>query len=534
MSNAELNVVIGGEAEQELETIGVILSRILVRAGYHIVATQSYGTEIQGGTRTFAVRVSPEHIYAAQEHIDILVALNDETVSQHEGELSLRGIIVASQDLGRDDQSCLSVPYAELAESTSGHLVALGITCRLLGLSESLMDGIVDEFFSGEEKEVARMNRDSAMSGYRWISKQAFKFPPLQPVEWNSSRLAMTGQDAIAFGALSARLKFLSLYPMSPATSIATALSAHSHTASLVVARAEDEIAAINMALGASFVGAPSMAATAGEGLAIIGQSLSLSAMTKTPLVVVVVQRRGLLTEPPVPAEEAELDLVLHSAQDGLPGAVLAPGDIEECFFVIQKAFDIAQKSCGPVFVLTDQFLIDSSKDVEPFPIDDLERAGTCVESAHSPQQHMNVSPRVSEEVRDRSVRGPEVIKTELLYPEVTGDEAAELVLISWGSTKGAVLEAAAMLRTDGRTVAVIHVPQIWPLPLDHLLEMLSRAEEVVCVEGSPTGQLARLIYRETGFNVKRSVLRHDGLPITPEFILRELSRPVEGITVNG
>lgn len=534
MSNAELNIVIGGAADQELDIIGMILSRILVKAGYPIVATRSSELENVEGSGTFAVRASTERIYAPQEHIDILLALNDETVSRHESELSLSGVIVANQDLEKDDQSCLNVPYTELAEGTFAHVVALGVTCRLLGLEETLMGSVVEAFFADEGKEVARGNRDSAVNGYRWVSERAFEFPPLPPAEVNSSRLAMTGHDAIALGALSAGLKFLSLYPLSPATSIATALRAQPQGMDVVVARAEDEMAAINMALGASFVGATSMAATAGEGFAIIGRSLILSATTETPLVVVLAQRLNPSTEAHPPTEHADLELVLDSAQGRFPGAVLAPGDVEECFSVIQKAFDIARKSCGPVFVLVDQFLTGSCLDVEPFPMDTSEPVGTCVEPGRADEKYITEHLRAREDVDEKRLKKLGVIKKELLYPEVTGDDPAELVLISWGSTKGAVLEAVAMLRSDGKTVAALHVPQVWPLPLDHLLEMLNSAEEVVCVEASPTDQLARLIQRETGFSVRRSVLRYDGLPVTPEFILRELGRPVEGMTVNA
>lgn len=534
MSNAELNIVIGGAADQELHTIGIILSRILVRAGYHIVATRSYEREIREGAGTFSVRASTKPIYAPQEPIDILVALNDGTVARHESELSLSGVIVANQDLGRDDQSCLNVPYTDLSEGTFVHVVALGVTCRLLGLEEALMAGVVEASFADEGDEVARGNRDSAVNGYRWVSEQAFEFPPLPPSEVSSSRIAITGNDAIALGALSAGLKFLSLCPLSPANSIATALRAHSQGMDIVVARAEDEMAAINMASGASLVGATSMAATAGDGFAIIGRSLTLSAAPQTPLVVVVAQRRVPSPEPHPVTEQADLDLVLDSAEGRVPAAVLAPGDVEECFSVIQKAFDIAQRSCGPVFVLTDQFLTDSCKGVEPFPVDTPELPATCVAPGSADEKYVTEHLRVREDDDEKRLKRLGVIKNELLHPQVTGDDPAELLLISWGSTKGAVLEAVAMLRADGKTAAAIHVPQIWPLPLDYLLEMLDRAEEVVCVEASVTDQLAKLIQRETGFSVRRSVLRYDGLPVTPEFILRELGRPVEGMTVNA
>ena len=303
-----------------------------------------------------------------------------------------------------------------------------------------------------------------------------------------------------------------------------------------------------------------------------MGESVSLAAMTETPIVVVVAQRPGPATGLPTRTEQGDLELVLHAGHGEFPRAIFAPATIEECFYFIRKALEIAEKSRSPVFVLTDQFLADSYRDVEPFPVEELGQVATCVEISGEDEPYRTyrltesgVSPRLipgltvqcsrvysSEQLvvadsdehteaghitEDLSVRKAmvekrmrklEVIKKELIYPAVSGDDPAELVLVSWGSTRGAVLEAAALLRAEGKTVATVQLFQVWPLPLEHLLEMFTRATEVVCVEGNATGQLARLIRRETGFMVTHSLVRYDGLPITPEFVLRGLTAESE------
>ena len=182
----------------------------------------------------------------------------------------------------------------------------------------------------------------------------------------------MNGNEAIALGALSAGLKFFSFYPMTPATSIALSLAAQAETLGLIVEQAEDEISAVNMAIGASFAGAPSMVATSGGGFALMVEGVSLAGMTETPLVIVVAQRPGPATGLPTRTEQADLDFILHAGHGEFPRAILAPGSVEECFHLIRKAFELAESFQTPIFLLTDQFLADSYRAVKPFDLKEL------------------------------------------------------------------------------------------------------------------------------------------------------------------
>jgi 2-oxoglutarate ferredoxin oxidoreductase subunit alpha len=328
--------------------------------------------------------------------------------------------------------------------------------------------------------------------------------------------------------------------------------------AGLVVEQAEDEIAAVNLAIGASYTGASSMVATSGGGLALMVEAVSLAAVSETPLVVVVAQRPGPATGMPTRTEQADLELVLHAGHGEFPRAIFAPGDPEECFHLTRKAFELAERFQGPMFVLTDQFLADSYRAVKPFDPESVSAVriatDTSVSSApyrryaitdsgvsprlvpgmsehlvvadsheHSEDGHISEDVDVRRGMVDKRMKKQTGIRQEVIPPEVNGEDRPDLLLVSWGSSKGAVSEAAARMRSGGASVATLNFSQVWPLISEHFLHRLEAAGEVVCVEGNATGQLANLIRRETGYDIRRGVRRYDGLALTPGFIIREL-----------
>jgi 2-oxoglutarate ferredoxin oxidoreductase subunit alpha len=560
MEKSEINLLIGGEAGQGLVTLGELLAKSLVRAGYFIVVTQSYHSRIRGGHNTYTIRASGKKIVAPREEVDLLVALNPETVALHKRELSAGGLTMVDRGFETTSDNCLQVPYVELGEKQFFNVVALGVVSFLIGLELEMVGKALDDAFGKKAPELAEKNMQILAESYRWCSQQGVNFSKLAPPSDLRKRLLMNGNEAIAMGALSAGVKFCSFYPMTPATSIALNLAAQASSMGLVVEQAEDEIAAINMAIGASFAGAPSIVPTSGGGFALMTEGVSLAGMSETPLVIVVAQRPGPATGLPTRTEQADLEFVLHSGHGEFPRAIFSPGTVEECFWLTRKAFEVAAKSQGPVFILTDQFLADSARPVEPFDLASIAtvEAGVEKNSSDLPYFRYNIyesgiSPRllpgmskhlvvaggdehpidghltedlsVRKFMVEKRLRKEEEIIAEVVPPEIGGDEKPNLLLVTWGTTKGAILEAAAKLRNDTTRVGTLHFSQVWPLVPHQFLGVLQDAGEVVCVEGNALGQLARLIRRETGFDFHRRVLRYDGLPITPEYIIRQLGR---------
>jgi 2-oxoglutarate ferredoxin oxidoreductase subunit alpha len=553
------NILIGGEAGQGLVTVGQLLSRTLVRCGYRIVVTQSYQSRIRGGHNTFAVRVSSEEIGAPSERIDLLVAFDRETFDLHRGELSDKGIAIADGRFGIEDGRCLQVPFGELAaDDRFVNTAALGLVASLLGLDAGKAEAVLEAAFGKKHPDMAEENVRSLRSGYRWAEEKGERGLRLAPAKDSGNRIMLNGNEAIALGSVSAGARFCAFYPMTPSTSVPLTLIGIAERMGLVVEQAEDEIAAVNMAVGASYAGAPALVATSGGGFALMVEGISLAGMTETPLVVVVAQRPGPATGLPTRTEQADLAFVLHAGHGEFPRALFAPGTVEECFHLSRRAFELAERYQGPVFILTDQFLADSYRAVPPF---DVERLGAVAPGADAGRietpylrhriTESGVSPRLlpgmsrhlvvtdsdehtedghltedlEERIRqvDKRLRKGVGLRGETLQPELDGDESPDILFVSWGSTKGSVTEAAESLRRGGARTAVLHFSQVWPLVPEHFLPALEGAGRVIAVEGNAGGQFARLIRQASGFDITERISRYDGLPITPEYILREV-----------
>jgi 2-oxoglutarate ferredoxin oxidoreductase subunit alpha len=428
----------------------------------------------------------------------------------------------------------------------------------LLGLDRAVLLGAVEGLFGKKHPEAVAENRKTLEAAYLWTQDQKLTAHRLPAPVNARPRLMVNGNEAIALGALSAGVKFCAFYPMSPSTSIPLTLAGEARRLGLVVEQAEDEIAAVNMAIGASFAGAPSMVASAGGGFALMGEGVSLAAMTETPLVIAVAQRPGPATGLPTRTEQADLEMVLHAGHGEFPRAVLAPGTVEECFHLTRTAFEWAEHFQTPIFILTDQMLADSYRAVEPFdlkalapvtPGHDPAAAATPYEryaitadgvsprllpgmsshlvvadsDEHTPDGHLTEDLNVRRAMVEKRLRKLGGLYQQVVPPQWDGDGDAELLLVTWGSSRGAVLEAAAQMRAEQR-IATLCFSQVWPLAPDQFLSQLQQAQQVVSVEGNATGQFARLIRRETGFVISRLVLRYDGLPLTPEYIISRLT----------
>jgi 2-oxoglutarate ferredoxin oxidoreductase subunit alpha len=415
----------------------------------------------------------------------------------------------------------------------------------------------MDDFFGKKDRGLATESRLALAAAAGWAAAHVTSRHKLPAISNRSRRLMMNGNEAIALGAISAGLRFYSFYPMTPSTSTSLTLAGQARRMGLIVEQAEDEIAAINMAIGASFAGLPSMVGTSGGGFALMVEGVSLAAMTETPVVVVVAQRPGPATGLPTRTEQADLDFVLHAGHGEFPRAIFSPGTVEECFHLTRRALELAERYQGPMFLLTDQFLADSYRAVVPFEVEDLEpvRVGkeavgpapylrfAITESGVSPRLfpgmtenlvvadsdehtadgHITEDLSVRKQMVEKRLRKGEGIQAEVISPEMEGEANPDLLLVSWGSSKGAVQEVASRMRSNGEKVATLHFSQVWPMVPEQFMSQFESARQVISIEGNASGQLTRLIRRETGFYIKKKVLRYDGLPVTPEYIFREL-----------
>lgn len=565
----QINFMVGGEAGQGVQSVGFLIAKIFARAGYHVFADQDYESRVRGGHNFFRIRVSEFPVETFSDNLDILIALNRESVELHHRKLTGNGTLICDSSITYSTGvRTFSLPLEEIALEVTGskltaNTVALGSALGLIraGIIDTA-DAVIRGYFSGEMGE---KNAGALRAGF----EQARRYTGAeQHLEANApertSRILLNGNEAIALGALAAGCRFMAAYPMTPVTPIMEYLASKSKETGVVVFQPEDEIAAINAVVGASFAGARAMTATSGGGFCLMVEGLSLAGMTETPVVVVLGQRPGPAIGLPTRTEQGELWFAIHAGHGEFPRAVLTPGNADEAFWSIIHAFNLAERYQTPVIVMTDHVLATSYFTVREFDlskvvIDRGELFSSTVRSnIVAYQRHKvtdsGVSPRAfpmqspdilvctdSDEhdesghlIEDAATRITMVrkrmrkfkgLKNEILQPVRYGPETPETLLIGWGSTRGALRESVDNMTKNGISISTLHLKQVWPFPSDIVADAISKSRKVFTVENNATGQLARLIRAETGLEISNQILRYDGRPFSPSDIISAVAK---------
>ena len=571
---SEINLMVSGEAGQGVQAAGHIMAKALGRGGHHVFADQDYESRVRGGHNFFRVRVADKEVEAISETVDILVAFNGESIDLHRGELADKGVVVFDKEKvvnmngGAD---LFGVPLERLAEEAAknkvmANTVALGVAMYLMGYEPKVLGDVVLEHFGAGD--VGRSNAEAATAGYEY-ARVNFKgdFGKRLSPTGGSKRMLLNGNEAIALGALAAGCRFMAAYPMTPATSIMEYMAAKADDFDVVVVQPEDEIAAINMIIGAAFAGVRSMTATSGGGFCLMVEGLGLAGMTETPIVVVDGQRAGPAIGLPTRTEQSDLQFVLHASHGEFPRAVLAPGTVNDAFWITIKAFNLAEEYQLPVIILSDQHLASSYATVEPFDLSQvqirrgqflsekeiatlgeyryrrheitpsgvssraipLQRGALAVTDSdeHDQEGHMIEDPETRTAMMLKRLRKVEGLSKEIARPVTYGPSQAEITLIGWGSTHGAIKEAVDLANQEGLEVNMVHLNEIWPFPTEAMARALEGAKTGYVVENNATAQLAHLLRAETGYQVTGKILKFDGRPFSPGHILRQLKKEV-------
>ena len=562
----DINIMVGGEAGQGIQVVGLILAKSFARGGCHVFADQDYESRVRGGHNFFRVRVSDSEVAAIAKPVHILLAMNRESIDLHRKELASRGVIAFDNEKTKDVDSSsnfFGLPLERLAEEKAGNrlmanTVAVGVASGLMKYSLSILDKVLREHFGADE--IGEANVKAARAGYEY-AQHNYKgdFDYRVPQITDEKRMLITGNEAIALGAIAAGCKFMAAYPMTPATSIMEYMASKAKAFDLVVVQPEDEIAAINMIIGAAFAGVRAMTATSGSGFALMVEGLGLAGITETPIVAVLAQRPAPAVGLPTRTEQGDLQFVLTAAPGEFPRAILAPATVEDAFWLTVKAFNLADKYQLPVLLLTDQHLASSYTTVERFDASKvtidrglLFSAGESEYRRHAITQS-GISPRAfpgqegilvatdadehDEEghlIEDAYTRTQMMLKRlrkldglrgEIGSPRIYGPQNAETTLIGWGSTYGALKEAVDIMRAEGLDANLLHLNELWPFPAEAVSSALDQASRSFVVENNATGQLARLIRSETGKKVTAEILKFDGRPFTPALIVDELKK---------
>ncbi len=523
----EFYVVIGGKAGQGAFSVELEFTEMLSGLHYHFFATKNYMSRVRGGHNFHMVRVSDHPVYALSGgKWDMVVALDEETERRHRPNLREDGFYLSPTLTANVAQEAQD----DFHDVTAANTILTGVILAVIGAKP------------GKVRKIAEGSRlKHLMKGFelafQWKMADTY---PLAPNAGN--HCLFDGNKAIAIGALLGGCQFLAGYPMTPATSIMHYFSSAALSLPVHFEQAEDEIAAVNMALGASYGGVRSMTATSGGGFALMQEGVSLAGMTETPIVMVVAQRPGPATGLPTRTEQGDLNFVIHAGHGEFPRIVFAPGSIVEAINLTRNSFELADRYQIPVFILTDQYFADSVQVVEddlhmgvltreqvtfdqtyqryaltpngisPLTCPGLSDALVCVDSdEHNEEGKITEDLNLRIRMMDKRLSKIKLLKQDFVLPTYRGDLQADSVVISWGSNRLIVEEAAARLAREGVSTASLHFGMVYPLTEDMIAPYGLASKILVCVENNAEGQFAGLLKRELGFSVSHSVLKYNG-----------------------
>lgn len=551
----EITLVLGGEAGQGIQTVEQILLWAFKMTGFNVCATKEYMSRVRGGQNSTQIRVSNRRVSAFREHTDLLVALSPGALEHLQDRVSPDTVVLGDEKVVAD--GALGLPFSRLAQEVGGpifaNIIAAGAVCSLFQVEADIFNQCLSAMFSRKGEEILRKDILAGEKGYQLA--ESWPKIVLEKDSTLSSQILLNGSEAVALGCMAGGCKFISSYPMTPSTAVQTFLAEHGSEVGLVYEQAEDEIAALNMALGASYAGAPSMVATSGSGFALMTEAVGLSGMMEIPVVIYIGMRPGPAVGLPTRTAQEDLNLALYSGPGEFARAIFAPGQLEDAYQLSQRAFHLADKYQIPVFILSDQYLADLNCNLPEDGLVDVEPEKYLVETEEDYQRYQlpldGISPRgvpgygrglvvvdadehdqeghITEdlELRTRMVEKRyhklRMLRDEALAPVLYGEDDCEVLLVGWGSTYHPLEEARRELDRDD--VGVLHFQQLYPLHPD--TDKYLEGKRTLIYENNIQGQLSNLLKLEAGVDIQKRVLKYNGMPFSVEEVLRSVREVV-------
>ncbi|MBS4540139.1 2-oxoacid:acceptor oxidoreductase subunit alpha [Clostridium sp. D2Q-11] len=542
------NILIGGAAGQGVATTGKILESILKRKGYFVFTNKDYMSRVRGGHNFTQIRFGNDELYSHNSDLDIILAFNKETIINHSSRLKDNGIIICDYNIDTDNYTVNKLPLIETAKDVGNAKVftsvAIGAILKAFDIEVNNTTNLLNKFFKDEN--LINLNYAALVRGYDMFKNV---FTVSEPKLINKDTISINGNQAIALGALAGGVTFYSAYPMAPSTGIMKYLYSKSNSMNILVEQAEDEIAAINMAIGASYAGARSMTASSGGGFSLMVEGLGLAAITETPLVVVNVQRPGPATGLPTRTAQGDLGFVINSSQDDLPLMVISLKNHQDAFYQTIRALNLADKYQLLVIILSDQYLADSSSTIEKFNFDDIKidrniaKKNNCKYSdtykryeytddgisprlipgnhnnitvladSHEHNEYGNIDESKKNRINmmDKRMNKIKLVKKDLIEPEYYGMNNPETLLVAWGSSEGSIKEALELLSKENVSIGALVFGDIWPLPIKKMIQYSNIAKTIISVEHNHSNQLAKLISQELQIKFTDNINKYDG-----------------------
>ena len=562
----DVSIVLCGQAGMGIQTVEGILTGMLKLAGYNVFATKEYMSRVRGGNNSTEIRVGSKQVSAYVDRIDILVPLNKGAISHLRDRISADTVVIGEAELFADEISegklkFVETPFTKIANDLGNkiysNVVATGTLAGLIGMKLDDICEYVKRSFSTKAADIIANNVKAAEAGFRLAKDVAHRADIKINISIDAGvkdQIIPSGGETIALGAMAGGCNFVSSYPMTPSTSVLSFMAKHGHDSGIIVEQAEDEIAAINMAIGAWYSGARAMVTTSGGGFALMVEGVSLAGMLESPIVIHLGQRPAPATGLPTRTEQADIELALYAGHGEFPRILFAPGTLEQAFYLTAHAFNLADKFQMPVFVLSDQYLVDSYYNTAAFDVSKVKvekyvvktaadykryeitpngisprgipgfgKGLVCVDSdEHDVEGHITEDLKLRTRMVDKRLRKLESAKAEIVEPQLYPNCKYKNLVICWGSTYPVIKEAIELLGKSD--TSLLHYSQIYPLH-PQTADYLSKAKRVVIVEGNATAQFAKLIKLHAGFDIEYKILKYSGLQFSVEEVTAALKK---------
>ncbi len=565
----DISIVLAGAAGQGIETFENLLISIMKTTGYNVFSTKEYMSRVRGGINSTEIRVSSKRVAAYIDRIDILIPLTKDAILHLRKRITTDTIIVGEQENIEGALECtdceVEVPFTDIAVKLGGkiyaNIVVIGLIACLLNVEEGLVEDFLKQRFSSKGEKIVSNNIAAAKKGFELAKELKADQRIVIGLQKNPhvrDELLMDGTEAVAMGAIAGGCNFIVGYPMAPATGVLRFLAGEAVEFDIVVEQIEDEISGINATIGAWYAGGRGMVTTSGGGFALMSEGLSLAGVTETPVVIHLSQRPGPATGLPTRTEQGDLELALYAGHGFFPRIILAPGKIDDAFYLTQDAFNLADKYQVPVFILTDNYLVNFYYNFPPLDLTRIKIEHHIVKTEKDYRRYelteSGISPRgipgfgeglvaadshehdeeghISEDLHYMRIKMVEkrltklkLLENDVILPELIGSETYKILLIGWGSTFHLIKEAMELL--GERDISFLHFKQVYPLYPD-LSKYLKKAEKTVIIENNATSQFGKLIKQHTGIEIDAKILKYNGLPFSVEELVEKLEKIVK------
>jgi len=541
-----ITIVLSGEAGQGLQTVEEFLVESLTQECY-VFSSKEVMSRVRGGNNSAEIRVSNQPIEALRFTIDYLFLFNNHSLERMERRLTPNTQIFGENTYLKDEEKArlnfTEVNFLAMAKEAGNRLyiniAMFGYIAGLLGSSKKIAKQVITSRFSKRGDEVVDGNIKAFDLGYDLGQESTTKPEFSMPTHFKTKKV-MTGNDALTIGALAGGANYLAAYPMSPGTSLMVNLEAKTHEFGILVEQAEDEIAALNMVIGAWYAGARALTTTSGGGFALMTEAVSLAGITESPAVVHIAQRPGPATGLPTRTEQGDLNLVLYAGHGEFPRVIFAPGRIQSGIELMSRSFYMADKYQIPVFVLSDQYWLESLTQVDelsvnlnylesfiketdkdykryafdpsglsPRGVPGLGKGFVKVDSdEHDEEGMITESFDMRVRMHEKRLNKFNLMKEDMLEPTLEGSDALETLIVSWGSTYGVIKEVVEA----NPTWSHLHFEQVFPLP-ESVEATLRKAKKVIVVENNAMGQFANLLQMTYAIKLDKRILKYNGEP---------------------